>query len=59
MNKEEMKQRILSFMLYKGYIRDKTILQSQLEEDMKKEGWLDMPYERILSLLRQKGVLEK
>lgn len=57
-NQEEMKKRILSFMLYKGYVGKKTITEEKLIEDMEKEGWLDIPMVRIRTLLEQKGVLD-
>ena len=57
--KEEMKKRILSFMLYKGYIGKKVITEEKLMYDIEKEGWLDIPMERIHALLNEKGVLDE
>lgn len=56
---EEIKMRILSFMLYKGYVGKKTITEKKLVEDMKKDGWFDIPMIRIQALLRQEGVLNE
>ncbi len=59
MENNELDKRILSFMLYKGYVGDNGITEEKLLEDIEKEGWLDIPMERIRFLLKQKGVLKK
>jgi hypothetical protein len=58
-NKEisDLQKRILAFMLYKGYIGENSISVEQLEEDMLKEGWLDISDEQILALLKSKDLL--
>ena len=54
MTKDEVKQRVLSFMLYKGYIGDNAISEKKLLDDMEKEGWFEKPYAQILGLIREK-----
>jgi hypothetical protein len=54
---KDYEKRVLAYMLYYGYIGDKSINEDVLIDRMEGEGWLDMPYERILALLRKKGLV--
>lgn len=58
LKKEEYKKRILSFMLYKGYVEgEKEVLEEDLFEEMNDIGWFEIPMQRIHFLLKQKGLL--
>jgi hypothetical protein len=51
---EFMKKRILSYMLYKGYVGEHSINEDELSDKMLKEGWLDLSDIQIASLLRNR-----
>jgi hypothetical protein len=55
---EEYEKRLLAFMLYKGYDENNPIDEDKLVDDIIKEGWLELPMERIICLLKSKGIEE-
>jgi hypothetical protein len=55
---EKYEKRLLAFMLYKGYSESNPVDEDKLIKDIIKEGWLDLPDERVICLLKSKGIVE-